>query len=256
MSEKMCGDRDRREELTPEKAGAGYGRRLWEELKGLLESAGAALAGCGDLRGQAYSVGIAVALPVPDPIIRQLLEGPTKEYYETYHAMNRKLNEIVLAGEAFLREKGFQAWAQTTDRVSQDEEWRTPLPHKTVATRAGLGWIGKSCILVTEQYGSAIRLSSLLTDAPLPCARPVTVSRCGACRACVDSCPAQALKGTLWRAGMERKELFDKEACYRKQVEIMRRRTGIEADLCGKCFAVCPYTRRYLARKQADNSIE
>lgn len=61
MSEKMCGDRDRREELTPEKAGAGYGRRLWEELKGLLESAGAALAGCGDLRGQAYSVGVAVA---------------------------------------------------------------------------------------------------------------------------------------------------------------------------------------------------
>ena len=75
MSEKMCGDRDRREELTPEKAGAGYGRLLWEELKGLLESAGAALAGCGDLRGQAYSVGVAVALPVPDPIIRQLLEG-------------------------------------------------------------------------------------------------------------------------------------------------------------------------------------
>lgn len=256
MSEKMCGDRDRREELTPEKAGAGYGRLLWEELKGLLESAGAALAGCGDLRGQAYSVGVAVALPIPDQIIRQLLEGPTKEYYETYHAMNRKLNEIVLAGEAFLREKGFQAWAQTTDRVSQDEEWRTPLPHKTVATRAGLGWIGKSCILVTEQYGSAIRLSSLLTDAPLPCARPVTVSRCGDCRVCVDSCPAQALKGTLWRAGMERKELFDREACYRKQVEIMRRRTGIEADLCGKCFAVCPYTRRYLARKQADNSIE
>ena len=78
MSEKMCGDRDRREELTPEKAGAGYGRLLWEELKGLLESAGAALAGCGDLRGQAYSVGVAVALPGPDPIVRQLLEGPTK----------------------------------------------------------------------------------------------------------------------------------------------------------------------------------
>ena len=36
MSEKMCGDRERREELTPEKAGAGYGRQLWAEVKGLL----------------------------------------------------------------------------------------------------------------------------------------------------------------------------------------------------------------------------
>ena len=187
-----------------------------------------------------------------EKIIRQIQDGPTLEYYEAYHSMNRKLNRIVLAGEDFLKSRGFRVYAQTTDRVSSDENWITPLPHKTVATRAGLGWIGKSCILVTEAFGSAIRLSSLLTDAPLPCGQPVTSSRCGACRACVDNCPAHALKGTLWSAGMDREALFDKDTCYKKQVELMRQRTGIEADLCGKCFVVCPYTRRYLAREDAE----
>ena len=233
---------------------------LWKELKSVLEDEGAALAGCGDLAGimsrqehtPPYPVGVGVAVPVPEKIVRQIQDGPTLEYYETYHSLNRKLNEIVLAGEDFLKNRGFRAYAQTTDRVSQDENWITPLPHKTVATRAGLGWIGKSCILVTEAFGSAIRLSSLLTDAPLPCGQPVTSSRCGACRACVDNCPAHALKGTLWSAGMDREALFDKDTCYKKQVEFMRQRTGIEADLCGKCFVVCPYTRRYLAREDAE----
>ena len=65
-------------------------------------------------------------------------------------------------------------------------------------------------------------------------------------RACVEHCPAQALKGTLWEAGMTRKEIVDAEACYQKQLEIMYERTGIRTDLCGKCFAVCTYTQKYL----------
>lgn len=230
---------------------------LWTELKDLLRKKGAALSGCADLGtvetpaagGGHFPVGVAVALPVPAEIVRQIENGPTMGYYEAYHAMNRQLDEIVLAGEAFLKSRGFRAWAQTTDRAVQDADWRTPLPHKTVAARAGLGWIGKSCILVTEEYGSAVRLSSLLTDAPLPCAEPVTASRCGACRLCVENCPAHALEGVLWEAGMAREELFDKDVCYQKQVELMRQRTGIEADLCGKCFVVCPYTRRYVEAK-------
>ena len=49
---------------------------------------------------------------------------------------------------------------------------------------------------------------------------------------------------------MEREQLLDRTACKKKQVELMLSRTGIEQDLCGKCFAVCPYTRSYLARSK------
>lgn len=45
---------------------------------------------------------------------------------------------------------------------------------------------------------------------------------------------------------MRKEELFHKEACKKMQIQRMKQATGIEMDLCGLCFAVCPYTQRYL----------
>lgn len=222
---------------------------LTEELKALLRSQGADLVGIGGMRGVEncnFRIGVSVAVALPVHVIHDLQEAPTEEYYHLYHSLNQTLNEIVSAGEEFLKGKSFAAWAQTTDRVKVSPDKTTPLPHKTVAARAGLGWIGKNCLLVTPQYGPAVRISSLLTNAPLDCEEPITRSRCGACDRCVRHCPAQALKGALWEAGMPREELVDAMKCREKQLEIMTERTGIAADLCGKCFAVCTYTEKYL----------
>lgn len=220
----------------------------------LLREKGAALMGVADLRGIVageLQLGVSVAIPVPAEIVRDLQTAPTLAYLEAYAALNAQLNEIVTSGAGFLREREYRAIANTTKAVHQDADWRTPLPHKTVATRAGLGWIGKSCLLVTEAFGSAVRLSSLLTDAPLPPDAPATEGRCGSCSVCVQRCPAGALTGAQWNPGMAREALFHKEACKRAQIERMKRATGIETDLCGLCFAVCPYTQRYLRRECA-----
>ena len=91
-----------------------------------------------------------------------------------------------------------------------------------------------------------MRLSSLLTDAPLPFDEPVEKSRCGGCRVCVERCPARAFTGATWTPGIEREKLFDWKRCYPEQLRRMKQATGIETDLCGLCFAVCPYTQRYL----------
>ena len=73
-----------------------------------------------------------------------------------------------------MQKHGYAAIAMTRSHVGNGEaDDNTVLPHKTVATRAGIGWIGKSALLVTEQYGSMIRISSILTDAPLETAVPV-----------------------------------------------------------------------------------
>ncbi|MBR0308972.1 MAG: epoxyqueuosine reductase, partial [Mogibacterium sp.] len=121
--------------------------------------------------GCSYPVGVAVAASVPAHVAAHvaadLKTAPTKEYYELYDILNDRLNQIIKAGESFLKECGFDALARTTDIVKVDEDFNSGLPHKTVATRAGLGWIGKNNLLVTPEYGSAIRISSLLTDAPL-----------------------------------------------------------------------------------------
>lgn len=79
-----------------------------------------------------------------------------------------------------------------------------PVQHKTLATRAGLGRIGKSVLLVTKEYGPAVRLGSVLTDADLRTGTPTDTSRCGNCRQCVDRCPARVVVGNNWQAGMAR----------------------------------------------------
>lgn len=222
---------------------------LTGELKELLLKEGAALVGVGnmeDIAGIDNPVGVAVAVPLPVHLIRDLQTAPTEEYNRMYDTLNAKLNKIVMAGENFLKEQGYEAYAQTTDRVVVGENRISRLPHKTVATRAGLGWIGKNCLLVTKEYGSAIRISSLLTNAPLEVEKPYNRSLCGGCTLCVKKCPAQALHGKLWEAGVPRSEIVDVEKCYNKQVEIMTRETGIATDLCGKCFAVCAFTQKYL----------
>ena len=85
---------------------------LTEELKELLQSQGAALVGIGDMsevENCNFKTGISVAVPLPKSIIIDLQEAPTKEYYDLYHSLNNKLNEIVMAGEGFLKKEGFEA---------------------------------------------------------------------------------------------------------------------------------------------------
>ena len=223
--------------------------QLKSELFCVLEKRGAKLIGVADLAGIVngnMQTGIAVAVPVPKHIVCDLQTAPTREYYNAYYSLNAQLNEIVTSGAEFLKGKGFHARANTTEVVKINEEWCTPLPHKTVATHAGLGWIGKNCLLVTQKYGSAVRLSSLLTDAPLHFDTTITESRCGKCAICVNRCPAKALTGELWTPGTSREALFFKEKCKKTQLQRMKQATGIETDLCGLCFAVCPYTQKYL----------
>ena len=92
--------------------------KLKQELLELLKEKGAVLMGVADMQGIEncdYPIGISVVIPIPKHIIEDLKTAPTKEYYDLYHSLNGKLNEIVEAGEAFLREKGYHAFANTTD---------------------------------------------------------------------------------------------------------------------------------------------
>lgn len=133
--------------------------------------------------------------------------------------------------ESYLRQKGYSAYSQSEDNVSltgfYDEKAKnTPLPHKTIALLAGLGWIGKNNLLISPEFGSAFCICTVLTDAPLKTilhnpAKP----RCGSCSICKNACSAKAIKENLWDIGTPRDEMVDVYKC----------------DCCLECLACCPW---------------
>lgn len=223
------------------------------ELTEVLLQGGADLVGIGDLtqlpNEQRYGLpfGISVAVKYPKEIIKGISDLPTPEYKQWYDFLNKRLDELVSKGAAFLEQHGYCAVAKSRAQVgSYDDNCITLLPHKTVATRAGLGWIGKCALLVTEQYGSMIRLSSILTDAPLTAAKPVNQSECGGCTACQNACPAGAIHGVTWEPKTGRDALFDYIRCQKTARSRSAQGFGKCEALCGKCIEACPYTKRYI----------
>ncbi|MGI6028211.1 MAG: 4Fe-4S double cluster binding domain-containing protein [Candidatus Heteroscillospira sp.] len=222
---------------------------LGEQLRKVLEDNGAVLVGYGDVSDlvtDGLRTCVSIAVPMPADMVRSIEQDPTQEYRRWYNDTNALLDKITRAGGEFLRSKGYGVREHTTDKVQRLEGQRTAFPHKSAAVRAGLGWIGKSCLLVTPEYGGAVRLSTLLTDAPLPAAEPMFESRCGACTKCRDVCPYEALKGVTWEKGIDRAEMFDYAKCADGTSARNQEILGVGMFICGKCFVFCPYTRKYI----------
>jgi epoxyqueuosine reductase len=224
---------------------------LLSEVERFLGDRGAALVACADLRPLPVGVrqglprGICIGVALDPSVVAGIGDGPTKEYAAEYERVNALLDRLAEDAAALLRQRGFRAAAgrATVDELDL-ETLATALPHKTVATGAGLGWIGRCALLVTESYGSAVRLNTVLTDAPLPVGTPVETSHCGRCTACVEACPAGAVAGGDWRTGERREEFFDAFACCRTAAELAGK-VHVDHTICGICIAVCPHTKRY-----------
>jgi len=225
-----------------------------EEIRKILLENGAALVGFADMtaippedrRGLGGAVSIAVAL---DPaVVSRITKGPTKEYFGEYRRANVLLSELAHQAAELLQERGFAAIAlEPTTEEFDAVRLRAGLSHKIAATRSGLGWVGKNALVITKAYGSAIRLTTVLTDAPLGTGTPFDESKCGTCTACVEICPAKAPSGTNWHLGLSRDDFFDAWACCRKATEFCERE-GIDSTICGICIEACPWTRKYLKR--------
>jgi len=227
---------------------------LNEALLTFLISRGASLAGFADLHEidadarDGFPFGISIAIALDPKIMSDVKEGPTAAYYAEYKRLNGLLDDLSQKTTRLLIEKGFKAQARPTTYDLDKKTLSARLPHKTVATRAGLGWIGKCALLVTKKYGSAIRLTTVLTDAPLIAGKPVNESLCLHCTHCIDACPAHAHTGAAWQVGMPREALYDAFACRNTALALSQKGFGITITLCGLCIVACPWTKKYLAR--------
>ena len=225
------------------------------QLKAALLDRGASLVGFADLNeippdvrhSKRFAVSIAVALDAA--IVANIRAGPNQEYYSEYKRANALLSYLGKYAASMIRDYGHQAISTEPTNVGIDPATHsTALPHKTVATRAGLGWIGKCALLVTEEYGSAVRITTVLTDAELKTTTQVDHSLCGDCMVCVDLCPARAPTGKNWNVSLHRDLFFNAFACRRVAKELAGK-AGIDATICGICISVCPWTVKYIERK-------
>jgi epoxyqueuosine reductase len=230
---------------------------LNEEITKYLLENGAALVGFADLKKIDSSArnnlpyGISIGVALGPKVIAGIKIGPTQEYHAEYKKVNDLLDNLSRITAQFLINKGYKAEARPAT-VGEDKATLTAkLPHKTVATRAGLGWIGKNNLLITRQYGPAVRLVTVLTDAPVTTGQPTDKSVCGRCRHCVEACPAKALTGTNWEAGLPREALFDAFACRGMARNLSQKLIGEAVSICGLCITACPWTQRYLKHEMS-----
>lgn len=218
---------------------------LWRSslLRNAMEKAGACLAGFADLSRldmpvtREYPIGICFAQRHHDPAVDALPHD--EAWLQMGSALAAQAKEIYRTAEDRIASWGYRCRRITSSLpVEAMPGLREELPQKTVATVAGLGWIGKSTLLVSPEHGPRLRLGTLLTNMPLPAATPSTQSRCGDCMACVKACPAGAIAGKNWSPGIPRSELLNAAACY-DHLARTKNASG-RVQTCGLCLKACP----------------
>lgn len=115
------------------------------------------------------------------------------------------------------------------------------LSDRAVAERAGIGFSGKNCSIITEEFGSFVYLGEIITNIPFEPDKPVELS-CGDCRICLDACPT----GALVQGGQ-----LDAQRClsFLSQTKVnlpnsFKEKLGTRLYGCDTCQLVCPYNKQ------------
>ncbi len=206
--------------------------------KAILEQGGPEVAGY----PRAISIGIELLHPIVDQLPRRALKAVAVEYrHHAYDIINDRLDMIASTLCSTLQHEGYRAFPVPASKRADDERICAVFSHKLAAHLAGLGWIGKSCLLITPHAGPRVRWVTVLTDAPLePTGSPME-EQCGDCQECVDICPVGAFTGRPFREDEPREARYDASKCGRYHMEL-EKATGL--GVCGMCLYTCPHGRR------------
>ncbi|TMX68109.1 tRNA epoxyqueuosine(34) reductase QueG [Vibrio rotiferianus] len=157
-----------------------------------------------------------------------------------YHKLVRKqLNKL---GKLIEQEVGQFGYRPFVDSA--------PILERPLAQKAGLGWTGKHSLILDKDCGSWFFLGELLIDLPLPVDEP-SVDQCDKCKACITSCPTQAIVD---------EKIVDARRCISYLTiefdgvipEEFRKPMGNRIYGCDDCQLVCPWNRYAEITKQED----
>jgi epoxyqueuosine reductase QueG len=226
------------------------------ELKSFCKSKGCDLTGVADLesfRGilpvipadllDEYSFAISIGVGLDREIIRGISDMPTPQYAQHCKDINAVLNNLTEQMAQWITERGFKARAIPASLKVDDEKLMGNMSHKAVARMAGLGWQGKSLLLITSEFGPRVRLATVLTDMQLEADAPLR-NRCGKCSKCADSCPASAIRNVSTESNYsDRETAINLQKCHNKLLEFQSI-PDIGYTFCGVCISACPFGKK------------
>ncbi|WP_281696967.1 4Fe-4S double cluster binding domain-containing protein [Acidaminococcus massiliensis] len=151
------------------------------------------------------------------------------------------MKEVAAALEKAAKAAGIPFLIPPVTRDNMSPPYKMSLSSKEVGVRSGVGWIGRSDLLITYDYGPRIETVSAVFYADhMETRPPVTKNQCGDCSLCVKACPFHLITGKTWKEGTPREELLDYHNCS-VQRDLLGRKMGLGRKfMCARCLLACP----------------
>ena len=182
------------------------------------------------ITGSIISLGIFYPAEIIDCINVQKNGIIDKERWDVYSDEYQHINEMLIEVSNKIAQKyNGIAFPPTTEAMAKSinsviEFYPHAISHRVVAEHAGIGWRGKSELIITETHGPTVRFTSILVNIPLNQNNKIE-SKCGGCTACLDVC--SFLKN--------KEKLKD----YRENCNNFLNSLGLKHHVCGKCIKAC-----------------
>lgn len=184
---------------------------------------------------------VACSYYAPEPLAQSDFQVARYAWGDDYHVlMKQMLEQLAAALKTEAPELEYRVFVDSG-----------PLLERDLASRAGLGWIGKNTCLIHPQKGSWFLLGCLLSNLDLPPDRPFDSFHCGSCTRCLDACPTEALVAP---------HVLDARKCI--SYWTIEQREAIAPEMqeaignwlfgCDICQQVCPWNQRFALPTQLE----
>jgi epoxyqueuosine reductase len=212
-----------------------------------LGPAHAFLSSCGDPIVKGFPRAISIGMQINDTIVENHdpnePRGKSLYWHHIYDVVSESLNFLAYDVSRWLADRGWDVLPVPASMPYNLKKLQGVISHKLAAHLAGVGWIGKSCLLLTSEFGPRVRFTTVLTDAPIT--GPLTGGaakdkKCGKCEACIDACPVSALAGVEFTPADDVGIRFDTAKCSDYRVK----------HPCGLCVSACPIGERSKKRRR------
>ncbi len=207
-----------------------------EQILSFLNNFGIDLVGVADLEGvrlsgseitKSWSRAIVFGYILSREVLNTIIDRPTLIYKHHYKTVNWILDQAAERLAHEIERSGTPALAIPASQTVDRDRLKGHISHRHLARLAGLGFLGRSGLLINPEFGAGVRYISVLTDLGLEPDK-LMEGECGGCQKCIVECPAQAVS----ESGV------DLVKCYEKLKEFAAI-PGIGQNICGVCVKVC-----------------